>query len=111
IFARPLAAPTADQATFAALPTSIEEDFQELAKPALAQPASATFSGGHETGPEDLAEPKPHLPEFQLDDSRIPPTAPAPGARKFADPLNLDDEFDVLHGADEGETQLELAQA
>lgn len=51
------------------------------------------------------------LSEFELDDFQALESTSAPGAQQSGDPLNLDDEFDFLNDADEGDTQLELAQA
>lgn len=74
------------------------------------EPAPETGAGADAESPEDI---ELDLSEFELDDpgTAAPETSRADPAEQAPGELNLDEEFDLLGDVDEGDTQLELAQA
>ncbi len=101
-------APAFDETAYARprQPDSITEEWDTPAPETDAGPVDSSAV----ESPEDI---ELDLSEFELDDpgTAAPETARADTAEQAPEELNLDEEFDLLGDVDEGDTQLELAQA
>jgi len=110
--------PVEEQEIFEPQPTSIDEiDLKEEddlfaepeAAPQPAQPTARTASYEPDSSASDIED---ELAEVDLEEFSLPEEpAPAAAPAKPVEDLNLDEEFDFLGDVDEGDTQLELAQA
>lgn len=86
-------------------------EFRELVEPSLEPEPPAAPLDRHEPTPDELDDLELDLSEFELDEPQTTQHEPPPAREASLDEaLNLDD-FDFLGDADEGETQLGLAQA
>lgn len=97
-----------DSGTFA---QAFKDEVLELDEPSLREPVEESPQHQRAVPAEEVDDLELDLSEFELDDFQGIESSSSSAVQKVSDPLDLDDEFDFLNDADEGDTQLELAQA